>query len=264
MTNTQNRILVTVVGVLIIISAIFFSYKNFLGPIKINEIKDDRFSIFLDNKQKEFVENTDWYEVKIKYPEQNSMASDFIFKQWNDFANEYQLKKYKNRKEASEPLGLFNNESKDSFLADYKLVEGGTLFGTSTLSYIYTVYTFTGGAHGATNIAAFTVDEYGRVYNINEILPDDKLAKVSEYAYADLTKQRREKLENSGQKFESGELNRLLSDTEWLREGTKATRENYSVAWPDGDYVVISFGQYQIASYAEGIFEVKVPKSLLK
>ena len=67
-------------------------------------------------------------------------------------------------------------------------------------------YTFTGGAHGATNIAAFTVDEYGRVYNINEILPDDKLAKVSEYAYADLTKQRREKLENSGQKFESGEL----------------------------------------------------------
>lgn len=256
----SKKIILIISAIILLIVAAVFSYRTFTKEVQLREIRDPAFSVYLENKQKSFEESTDWYEVKIKYPEQNSRASDFIFKQWNDFANESQLKKFKSRAEAAEELGLGDApEQKYSFIADYKLVEGGTLFGTSTLTYVFTVYTYTGGAHGSTQIQAFTQDEFARVYSVSELLPDDKLEIVSKLAYADLQKQRRSRLESIAPKMTKKEIEEALKDDSWLKEGTSPVRDNYSVVWPDGNNIIISFGQYQIASYAEGIFEVKIP-----
>jgi hypothetical protein len=253
------------VGIIAVAIAGYYSYKTFLGPIGIREIKDPTFSIYLDNKEKTFEEATDWYEVKIKYPEQNAGASDFIFKQWNDFANEFQLKSIKNRKDAQEKLGLGDMpEQKYSFNAEYKLVEGGTLFGTSTLTYVFTIYNYTGGAHGSTYIAAYTIDEYGKVYSTEEILPTSKLANINEYVTSEIQKQRQARLTPEDSGLSKTEIDELLKDDTWVKEGTAPTRENYSVVWPEGNNIVISFGQYQVASYAEGMYEVKVPKKMFE
>lgn len=257
----QKKIALIILGVVVVVVAGYFSYITFNKEIKLNEIRDSSFSIYLQNKEKDFAEDSEWYEVKIKYPEQNNRASDFIFKIWNDFANENQLKKYKNLAEAKKELGINVDGMKYGFNADYKLIEGGTLFGTSTLTYVFTVYTFTGGAHGSTQIYAFTQDEFGKAYTVSEILPDEKLENASKLAYADLQKQRRNRLEDISPKMSEKEIQESLKDDSWLKEGTAPTRDNYSVAWPDGDNIVISFGQYQIASYAEGMFEVRIPKS---
>lgn len=257
--------IVSLIGIVAVAAAAYYSYTTFVGPIKTKEIKDPTFSIYLENKEKTFEESTDWYEVKIKYPEQNNSAASFVFDQWNAFAREFQLKKYKSRSEAAEELGLGDMlEQKYSFIADYKLVEGGTLFGTSTLTYVYTVYTYTGGAHGSTAIAAYTINEYGKVYTIEEILPENKLAKISDYIFAEIQKQRKERLSGGESGLNKKEIEELMKDETWAKEGTKPIRENYSVAWPQGNDIVVSFGQYQVGSYAEGMFEVKIPKKMLE
>lgn len=240
-----------------IIAAGIYSYKTFVAPIKTHEIKDPTFSIYLENKKKVFEESSDWYETKITYPEQNERAANFVFTMWNDFARENQLKKYKNLAEAKKELGLNVDGAKYGFTADYKLVEGKTLTGSSTLAYVYTVYTFTGGAHGSTQIIAFTQDEFGKTIGIEEILPKVKLDKIAKLSYENLLKQRRERMKSFN--MTDKEIAESLKDDSWLKEGTAPTRENYSVAWLDGNDIVISFGQYQIASYAEGIFEVRIP-----
>jgi hypothetical protein len=255
----QKKIVLIVLGLGVLAVTGLFSYKIFNREIRLNEIRDSAFSIYLQNKQKNFEESTDWYEVKIKYPEQNSRSADFIFKMWNDFANENQLKKYKSLAEAKKELGLNVDGAKYGFTADYKLVEGKTITGSSTISYVYTVYTFTGGAHGSTQIFAFTQDEFGKVIAIEDILPTDKLEKISKIAYTELQKQRQTRLKEF--KLSDKEIAETMKDDSWLKEGTAATRDNYNVAWLDGSDTIISFGQYQIASYAEGIFEIKIPLS---
>lgn len=260
----NKTIIMTVFGIIAVGLAAYYSYKTFLGPINTREIKDPAFSIYLDNKEKTFEENTDWYEVKIKYPEQNAGAADFIFKQWNDFANEFQLRSIKSRADAQEKLGLGEMpEQKYSFLADYKLVEGGTLFGTSTLTYVFTVYNYTGGAHGGTQIATYTTDEYGKVYSSEDILPSSKLEKINKYVFEEIQKLRKTRLTSDDSGLSKSEIEELLKDDSWAKEGTAPTRENYSVVWPEGNNIVISFGQYQVASYAEGMYEVKLPKKML-
>lgn len=261
----NKTIFLATLGIFAVAVAAYYSYTTFVGPIKTKEIKDPTFSIYLENKEKTFEEATDWYEVKIKYPEQNAGASDFVFKQWNDFANEFQLKSIKDRKDAQEKLGLGDMpEQKYSFSADYKLVEGGTLFGTSTLTYVFTIYNYTGGAHGGTYIAAYTLDEYGKVYSTEEILPTDKLEKINQFVFEEIQKQRKARLSSGDSGLSKSEIDEQLKDDTWVKEGTAPTRENYSVVWPEGSDVVVNFGQYQVASYAEGMYEVKVPKKMLE
>jgi hypothetical protein len=262
--KNKNMVLV-LVGIIAVALAGYYSYKTFLGPIGTREIKDPTFSIYLENKSKAFEETTEWYDVKIKYPEQNAGAADFVFKQWNDFAAEFQLRKYKSRADAKEELGLGDmEEQKYSFISDYKLVEGGTLFGTSTLTYIFTIYNYTGGAHGGTYIAAYTVDEYGKVYNAEGILPTESIEKISAFVTSEIQRLRKERLTSNDSGLSKSEIDELLKDDTWVKEGTAPTRENYSVVWPEGNNIVISFGQYQVASYAEGMYEVKVPKKMFE
>ena len=57
------------------------------------------------------------------------------------------------------------------------------------------------------------------------------------------------------------DIDESLKDTTWLKEGTNPVRDNYSHVWIDGENIVISFGQYQVGPYVEGVYEVKIPKS---
>ena len=131
---------------------------------------------------------------------------------------------------------------------------------TNTISYVYEIYNFTGGAHGSTVVYAITEDDKQQIIPIEQILPTDKLPKIAKIAEADLKKQKYERMKSYGTMSEK-EMEVAQKNDDFLAEGVKPTRENYSVAWYDGDDVVISFGQYQVASYAEGLFEVRIKKS---
>lgn len=243
----NKKIFISVVLILAVAVGVGYSYYKFHKPIETKEVKDSVFSTFLQNKSDVFTESTDWYDTKITYPKDNQKVRDKIFTEWNGFATENKLKTFTNFDEAKKELQLNAEGSKYAFSADYTIAHS-----TTTISYIYQVYTFTGGAHGGTDIVPITYDEKLQEIPVEQIIPDDKLEIVSKYCYDDLLKQKKERLGTDAP-----------IDTSWLLEGTKATRDNYSRAWYDGNDVVVSFGQYQVGAYVEGVYEVKVPKGLL-
>lgn len=256
MKNLQNKkkILSIVLLILIVVAGtLFYRSHKTLSPV---EIKKSLFALFLKNNSETFKEKTDWYEVSIEYPKDNQKVKDEIFKMWDDFAIENQLKEFKTYEEAKKALQLNAEGSKYVFNTKYELVHS-----PKTISYIYTVYTFTGGAHGATNIHPITFNEELQYLSPERILPDSLLAKVSALCYDDLARQKKERLKSSG--MSEKEIDASIKDNSWLIEGTNPTRDNYSNVWYDGDDMVVSFGQYQVGPYVEGIYEVRIPMSKL-
>lgn len=197
-----------------------------------------------------------WYDVSIEYPNL-PVAKDFIMNKYNSFTEDTKILQVKTQAEAKEVLGLVNPDWKYTFNSTV-----ATASSTNTTSYIFEAYTFTGGAHGSTDVSALTLNTEGTVIPVTEIIKDKDLVKISQIAKQQITIEKRKRLTNSG--MTKQDINSILNYDEMMLEGTKPTRENYSVAWIDGDEVVVHFGQYQVGAYAEGIYNVRIKRNLLE
>jgi hypothetical protein len=197
--------------------------------------------------EKERIESKkDWYTASYEYPKGNEFIKNKIENVFKDWIKE---------NEGDIPgLKKINPNPEYTFAAKYKTGSSST-----TKSYIYDVYSFTGGAHGGISLLPYTFSADGKELSIESILPTNRLQKVSQIAFVEIQKQRKNKLFE--QKLTSKEVSESLKDTSWVKEGTAPTRDNYNTVWLEGDVFVIYFGQYQVASYAEGDFEVRIPIS---
>lgn len=118
---------------------------------------------------------------------------------------------------------------------------------SKTVSYIVSLYEYTGGAHGSTAMRAFTYDKDGKFVGEKEVFGESNWRPVvSELTYLYL----KEKLKEN-------------TSDDVLKEGTAPIGDNLSVWYLKGDDVVFVFGQYQIGAYALGIQEVPVPREKL-
>jgi hypothetical protein len=76
------------------------------------------------------------------------------------------------------------------------------------------------------------------------------LNKLSEYCYNDLKKQ--------------SDSSDFGFDEDWVKEGTKPTSEYFANILVEKNGLLVKFNGYQVASYAAGPKEVKIPYSELK
>jgi hypothetical protein len=121
-----------------------------------------------------------------------------------------------------------------------------------TVSYVYTVYTDTLGAHPNGYFYIFMFDtRTGARLTLGDILEGDWLAYVSAESKAQITAHLREMMGGEGEAslFEEGLL---------PREG------NFLNAYIDTDAIVILFDPYQVAAYAAGPQEVRIPLSKVR
>jgi hypothetical protein len=250
----RKKILQIVATLGLLGAGIYFSYFTFNTPIETKEIKDSPFSVLLKNDKETFLEEEEWYDTKIEYPKNNTQVRNMIFERYQAFVKETEIKKYKNIEDAKAGLMINVEGLKYTYIAEYKIATG-----TDSISYIYQIYTFTGGAHGGTEVFPVVFNDKLEIVPIDKILPETTLVKVSALCEADLKKQKRERLKSYGS-MSDAEINEYVKNDDFLAEGVKPTRDNYSTAWYEGDMVVISFGQYQVGPYAEGIYEVRVSK----
>lgn len=249
-----------IIGILffgLLAGGIYFSYETFNKPIETKEFKDSPFSIWTKNEVENFTETTEWYETKIDYPKNNQKVRDLVFNIYEDYLKETGVKTYTDFAQAKEGLQINVEGLKYAFMAEYKIATS-----SNTISYVYKIYNFTGGAHGGTTVNPITFNENQEIVPIEQILPETKLAAVAKLAETDLRKQKSERMKSYGN-MSAKEIEEYLKDDDFLSEGIKPTRDNYSAAWFDGDNIVIVFQQYQVGPYAEGIYEVKIPKNSL-
>jgi hypothetical protein len=123
-----------------------------------------------------------------------------------------------------------------------------------------------GGGCGGIGYIAKTFNKNGREISIEEILPEKDLSKISDLAFNEIQKIRRQRIQISEMSAADKKemLDNFSKDVSWIKEGTSPKRENYNVVWIDGKDIAIYFSQYQVAAYAEGDFIVKIPASILK
>lgn len=120
-----------------------------------------------------------------------------------------------------------------------------SFFNERILTLTFTVYEFTGGAHGLTTITTFTFDIAAqRLLSLDELFQPgtDYLAVIAPLAQQSLAAQ----------------LGDML-DADWLAQGTAPVPENYAAWAISQDALTFTFQQYQVAPYAAGLQTVSIP-----
>jgi hypothetical protein len=190
--------------------------------------------------------STPYFDAKIEYPKDFEKIKDKMFGTYDAFLAETNILNVKSKADA-EAIGMFNG-GKYQFILEYKVATS-----SMTTSFITQNYFYTGGAHGGVSKIVYNLDKDGKYLPPDYFLPTSALKVVSDYAYKDLKNQIETRSEMK------------MEDDSMLKDGSAPRRDNYLVVWPDGDNtLVVYFGQYQVAPYAYGEFEVRVPKSLIK
>ena len=125
---------------------------------------------------------------------------------------------------------------------------------TNHISFLLTVYQFTGGAHGSTTLIPITYSKQTKkLLSLEEAVQParkDWLTTLSTEARKQLNAQVQK------QKFSS--------DEDWINKGTEPTKENFAIFKLEKNSVRIIFSQYQVGPYASGMPEIVVPRSLFK
>ena len=192
--------------------------------------------------------STRYLSTELEYPKYNPAVKSWILESYNIFASdsnrvmdEYDARPYE-------------------YQAKYKVATT-----TDYVSYVYNIYNFTGGAHGVTDQLAYITNTktMQRVKSLEDIYKKEIYKYLESYSRKDLVKQ-----------FSSNGADQML-DNKWLYEGTAATSTNYTNFWFETvsasgsnivsrEVLVVHFGQYQVAAYAAGMFDVRVPLTELE
>src|SRR5664279_4660361 len=119
----------------------------------------------------------------------------------------------------------------------------------SIFTLVFTVYEFTGGAHGYTNTTTYTFDlKNNKLLTLDDIFTNtaDALAIIEPIVQATV-------------KAAVGEMNQQ----DMLDAGTGTDPNNYQDFSLDGDTITFYFPPYQVAPYAAGVQKVTIPFSQL-
>lgn len=119
----------------------------------------------------------------------------------------------------------------------------------TVVSIVFTIYDFTGGAHGNTIFQTFTFDlAAGTVLTLDDLFTDtaQALEVISPLAEAYLTTYFTETV---GADF----------DADWLHQGTSPDAVNYANFALDETDIIFYFPPYQVAAYAFGPQTVRIP-----
>lgn len=178
------------------------------------------------------------YPVFEKEPLLNAQVSDIVQKNFEAFNSEF-----------------FSAEAPAYPQAfEFDIDSSSVYEDTNHISFLLTVYQFTGGAHGSTTLIPITYSKQTKkLLSLEEAVQParkDWLATLSTEARKQLNAQVQK------QKFSS--------DEDWINKGTEPTKENFAIFKLEKNSVRIIFSQYQVGPYASGMPEIVVPRSLFK
>lgn len=185
-------------------------------------------------------EETNSYAIQVNYPHSGDKKTEELLRGYiDDYISSF-------KKEYSKQL---NSNNKNVLNISYQK----SAFSKDIVSYIFYIYTFTGGAHGNTSIITKTFN----TQTLNELSLDDiffeeenYLEKISKITINHL----RESLIKRGATPDS-----IKFSEEWIDEGAGEKKGNYQKFTLTPREIIFHFEQYQVAPYSEGIQEVRIP-----
>ncbi len=237
-------------GILIIAGAVVGVWANRNGhpPAEVHPLA----GVLQEGEDYEFVEDGKYYTVKATYPAETGLKESADRKarlaieqslaaRIAEFKSNSGVETLTDEDAAFQGLGEDRKYALDLSYQTYSAPE--------YVSYLYTVYEDTGGAHPNTYFMSFVFDESGERVGLEELFPNNPnwLEELSLLVSNGVVAQYRARAE--------------VEDTTGLlfEEGLAPKVENFSNFVIDGDTLAIFIPPYQVAAYAAGTFEVQIP-----
>lgn len=237
--NFKRTIIIAVILIitLVVASFIFKGGNNFSFIDKESEdVKNIKTSAEI--KKEIFSEKTDYYTISLEYPVTENSSVNAYIKEFVDKSIESFREDVSWAKDGVEgDLGSFL-----SLTIAYENIKT-----EKVQNYVFSVGTYTGGAHGMyfTKVMRFTPE--GVPVSISDLFLDfnQGLSSVSSFVQKELMK---------GQ----------FADKDWVSDGAAPKNENYQNLIVNNNSLKVIFDPYQVAPYAAGVQKIEIPLSVFE
>ena len=237
---------------LVVVAIGFLSYQKYGKDIVYDRavLSDPVVStstIKIDEAASSFSTSTKYYDFTYTVPPENQVVAKIIKENADKWLTETNIKSVTNDKQAENEFGIFS-DMKYEYDSKYEKKEN-----SEYVTYLETIFTFTGGAHPNTVIVSHTFDkkDQSKQLSLSDIYTDKVYGALSDYTRKTMPAL----LNKKGIKV--AEMKDMF-DT-----GTTPDKDNWGVFYFKNDSLVVIFNQYQIGPYAIGIHEINTPLSLL-
>ncbi len=260
----STKQILSVLCVLIVLGLIFAGIASFTSaPTPVAGDKSDILGGTLStNGDYQYSEDKPYYRIVADYPANTGLeaAADARVRTTIEQGLAGEIAKFKNDSnldlltaEDARIQGL-NGERKYALDMEYRRYTS-----TSTISYVYQVYADTLGAHPNTFYLTYTFGQDGTQLSLGDVLSKNPnwLEELSLLVSQDITAQLKQRLAAS---LPEGDEGADVTGSIFA-EGLAAKEENFkNFALDDGDLLIL-IPPYQVAAYAAGSFEVRLPLS---
>jgi Protein of unknown function (DUF3298) len=176
-------------------------------------------------------EKNEYYTINAVYPKTNS---DAITKYFKDYVEE-QIAQFK--KDTSWVTEIDSSSKGDlSFDIDYKSVPS-----VLVQNYIFTLNSYTGGAHGMQVRKTFSFNKDGQLLTISNLFKNstDDFPVFARLVQKEL-------------------LKREGANSEWIADGAGPKEENYQAFVVTDNGITILFDPYQVAPWSDGAIDINI------
>lgn len=258
--------ILSVLGVLIVLGLVVAGVSSFVAPAAPAPTPGDKSDILGGtlgaNGDYQYAEDKPYYRITADYPATTGLKAeaDAQVRTTIEQGLATEIAKFKNDSgldlltaEDAQIQGL-NGERKYALDMEYK-----KYVSSSTVSYVYQIYADTLGAHPNTYYLTYTFDLQGKQLSLGDVLKNNPnwLEELSLLVSQDITAQLKARLAQSLPRGDEGpDVTGSI-----FAEGLEAREDNYKNFAIDGDMLMILIPPYQVAAYAAGSFEVRIPLS---
>jgi hypothetical protein len=246
----MNKKIISIIIIILALTAVFaYFFINYKNSIPNKEENQEQTKNKIPVEDKKITDDTKPFKIDITYPyiaessEFNQKVNSIVDEELNNFKT--------NSLENDNAVKKIDPESYAKYPRQYdfyvKYAKGQA--DENVISAVLEIYSFTGGAHGATN---FIPINYSQKNNKEIKLADifsgqeDYVKKISDFCIKNLTEQI-----TAG----AGSI-----EGTWIEDGAGPKEENFSIFLINQNSITFYFPQYQVAPYALGDFKVIMPK----
>ena len=237
--TTNKGWIVPLVCILIVVAIVYIGHRSANEDERIDKTTDSTPIEEWPSVQvsKETIkESNKLYDITVNYP---VTKSESITAYMSDFV--------KNEIEIFKQNVTGENELPDGYPSATLNISYEERKSENANTYLFVIYTDTGGAHGLTVTRTFSFAKNGERINIEDLFTNGAqgLGVIADYVKTELQKKE-------------------FADRNWIAEGAASTTENYKSFVIEDSGVTFIFDPYQVAAYAAGTQNVSVPTSVFK
>ncbi len=237
---TKKQIIIFIVSLFILAGLVVIGFRKseqVVNP-EISSTPEQSINVVEEVEPVSINEKNEFYEINAYYPKVKSEAITNYFKTYV----EDQVVQFKEDTSWVSEQDVSSSGAILTLDIDYKNIPS-----TNFQNYVFSSYSYTGGAHGLQVRKTFNFNKQGQLLTITNLFNNGS-----------------EGLPSFSRIVQNKLLKRENAQGDWIADGAGPKEENYQSFIIGDDAVTVLFDQYQVAPYSDGQIDIIVPFDSLK